>query len=170
MLNQIFHLPMHGKFLEDRCCCCLVVMSCLTLCHPVVYSARYPCPSPSAGVCSNSCSLSQWCYRAISSSAAPFSSCPQAFPASGSFPMNRLWASGSLSFGVSASVSVLPMNIQDWFLLGLTGLICLQSAAPQFESISSSALILLHGPALTSGFNYWKNHCFDYTDLCWEQV
>ena len=161
---------MRGKFLEDTCCCCLGVMSCLTLCHAMACSAKFPRPSPSPGVCSNSCPLSQWCYRTISSSAAPSSSRPQSFPASGSFPMNWLCASGGLSFGVSASASVLPMNIQDWFPLGLTGLICLQSTAPQFESINSSALILLRGPTLTSGLDYWKNHSFDYTDLCRGQV
>ena len=95
---------------------------------------RLPCPSPSPGVCSNSCSLSQWCHPTISSSVIPFS-CPQSFPASGSFPMR---ASGSFpmsqslesdgqSIGVSASASVLSMNIQDWFPLGLTGLIFLLS-------------------------------------------
>ena len=75
--------------------------------------------------CSNSCSLSQWCHPTISSSAVPFSSCLQSFPASGSFPMSRLFASGSQSIGASASASVLPMNIQDWYPLGLTGFISL---------------------------------------------
>ena len=84
--------------------------------------ARTPCPSPSPGVYSNSCPLSQWCHPTISSSVVPFSSCLQSFPASGSFPMNR-WP----SIGASASPSVLPMNIQDWFPLGWTGWISLQS-------------------------------------------
>ena len=75
----------------------------------------------------NSCPLSQWYHPTISSSVVPFSSCPQSFPASGSFPMSQLAASGGQSAGVSASTSVLPMNMQDWFLLGLTGLISLQS-------------------------------------------
>ena len=91
--------------------------------------ARPPCPSPPAlRVCSNSCPLSRWCHPTISSSAIPFS-CLQSFPASGSFPMDQFFTSGdqSFSFGVSASASVLPMNIQDWFLLGLTGWISLQS-------------------------------------------
>ena len=88
---------------------------------------RPPCPSPTPGVYSNSCSLSQWCHPTISSSVIPFSSSLQFFPASGSFPMSQIFASGGQSIGVSASASVLPMNIQDWFPLGLTGLISLQS-------------------------------------------
>ena len=83
--------------------------------------ARLPCPSPTSGVCSNSCPLSQQCHPVSSSSVIPFSSCPQSFPASGSFPVSQFFASGSQSIGVSASASVLPMNIQDWFPLGLTG-------------------------------------------------
>ena len=85
--------------------------------------ARPPCPSPTSGVCSNSCPLSQWCHPTISSSATPVSSCPQSFPASGSFPVNQLFTSGGQSIGASASASVLPVNIQDWFPLGWTGLI-----------------------------------------------
>ena len=88
---------------------------------------RLPCTSPTPGACSNSCPLSRWCHPTISSSVIPFSSCLQSFPASGSFPMSRLFASGGQSIGVSASASVLPMNIQDWFPLGLTGWISLQS-------------------------------------------
>ena len=87
--------------------------------------AGLPCPSPSPGACSNSCPLSQWCHPTISSSVIPFSSCPQSFPASGSFQMSRLFASDGQSIGTSASTSVLPMNIQDWFPLGWTGLISL---------------------------------------------
>ena len=89
--------------------------------------ARLPCPSLSPGVCSDSCLLSQWCCLTISSSANPFSSCPQSFPASESFPMSLLFASGGQSIGTSASTTVLPMNVQGWFPLGLTGLISLQS-------------------------------------------
>ena len=91
--------------------------------------ARPPCPSPTPGVYSESCPLSRWCHPTISSSVVPFSSCPQSFPASGSFPMSQLFTSGGQSIGVSASESVLPMNIQGWFPLGLTGLISLQSKA-----------------------------------------
>ena len=88
--------------------------------------AMLPCPSPSSRVCSNSCPLSQWCHLTISSSVAPFS-CPQSFQASGSFSMSRLFASGGQSIGASTSASILPMNIQGWLILGLTGLISLQS-------------------------------------------
>ena len=88
---------------------------------------RPPCPSPIPKVYSNSCPLSQWCQTTISSSVVPFSSCPQSFKASGSFPMSQFFVSGGQSFGVSASTSVLPMNIQDWFPLGWTGWISLQS-------------------------------------------
>ena len=88
---------------------------------------RFPCPSPSPGGCSNACPLSRWCHPTISSSVVPFSSCPHSFPASWSFPMSRFFISGGQSIGASASASVLPMNIQDWFPLGLTGLISLQS-------------------------------------------
>ena len=89
--------------------------------------ARPPCPSPTPRVHPNPCPLSQWCHPIISSSAVPFSSCPQSFPASGSFPMSQLIASGGQSIRVSASASVLPMNTQDWFPLGWTGWISLQS-------------------------------------------
>ena len=89
--------------------------------------ARPPCPSPTPGVHSNSCPSSQWCHPAISSSVVPFSSCPQSLPASGSFPMSQLFASGGQSIGVSASASVLPMNIQGWSPLEWTGWISLQS-------------------------------------------
>ena len=87
--------------------------------------ARLPCPSLPPRVCSSSCPLSQWCHPTTSSSVTPFSY-PQSFPASGCFPMSWLFASGGQSIGASVSVSVLPMNIQDWFPLGLTGLISLQ--------------------------------------------
>ena len=86
-----------------------------------------PCPSRTPRAYSNSCPLSWWCHPTISSSAIPFSSCLQSFPASGSFPMSHFFASGGQSIGVSASTSVLPMNIQDWFSLGLTGWISLLS-------------------------------------------
>ena len=88
---------------------------------------RLPCPSLSLRVCSDSCPLSRWYHPTIPSSIAPFSSCPQSFPASGSFPMSWLFASGGLSIGASASASVLPVNNQGWFPLGLTGFISLLS-------------------------------------------
>ena len=89
--------------------------------------ARLPCPSPNPGAYSNSRPLSQWCHPTISSSLVPFSSCIQSFPASRSFPMSQFFALGGQSIGVSATASVLQMNIQDWFPLGWTGWISLQS-------------------------------------------
>ena len=89
--------------------------------------ARPPCPSPTPGAYSNSCLSRQWCHPTISSSVVPFSSRLQSFPASGSFPMSLFFASGGQSIGVSASALVLPTNIQDWFPLGWTGWISLQS-------------------------------------------
>ena len=98
----------------------------------------------------------------------PFSSCPQSFPASGSFQMSQLFTSGAQSFGVSASASVLPMITQDWSPLGWTGWISLQpkglsraSPTPQFKSINSSALSFSYRPTLTSIHDYWKNHSLD---------
>ena len=93
----------------------------------VLQHARLPCPSPTPGVYSNSSPLSRWCHPTISSSVTPFSSCPQSFPASGSFQVSQLFASGGQSIGVSASASVPPMNTQDWFPLGWTGWISWQS-------------------------------------------
>ena len=88
--------------------------------------ARPRCPSPTPGVYPNPCPLSQWCHPTISPSVILFSSCPQSFPASGSFQMSQLFPSGGQSIGVSASASVLPMSIQDWFPLGWTGCMSLQ--------------------------------------------
>ena len=130
-----------------------------------------PCPSLSPGVCLDLCPLSAWCYLTISSSSAPLSFCLQSFPASGSFPMSWLFKSGGQSIGASASV--LPINIQSWFPLGLTGWSPCSprdsqesSLAPQFKSINSLMLSLLYCPALTSVHVYWKNHSFNYSDLC----
>ena len=120
--------------------------------------ARPPCPSPTPGVYPNS--QSQSCHPTISSSVVPFSSCLQSFPASGSFPMSQLFASGGQSIGVSASVSVLPMNTQDSSPLGWTGWISLQSRG-QFKSINSLVLSFLYSPTLTAIHDYWKNHSLD---------
>ena len=105
---------------------------------------RPPCPSPTSGVYSSSCPLSWWCHLTISSSVIPFSSCPQSFPASGSFQMSQLFASGGQSIGVSASTSVLPMNTQDWSPLGWTDWISLQSKGLKslLQHHSSKASIL----------------------------
>ena len=97
--------------------------------HGLQY-ARLPCPSPTPGACSNSCPLSRWCHPTISSSVVPFSSYLQSFLAPGSFPMSQFFTAGGQSIGISASASILPMNIQDWFSLGLTDLISLQSKGP----------------------------------------
>ena len=108
-------------------------------------------------------SIESVCHSTVSSSVVPFSSCPQSFPGSGSFPVSQLYASGSQSIGVSASASVLPMNIQGWFPLGLTGLISLLSK--RLSRVFSSITVQKHqfsgakpsyGPALTSIHDYWK--------------
>ena len=103
----------------------------------------------------------------------PFSSCPQSVPTSGSFSMSRLFASDSQSIGASVLSSVLPMNIQGWFPLGLTGLTSMQSKGSQessptlqFKSINCPVLSLLYGPTLTSIHDYWKDHSFDCMDFC----
>ena len=100
-----------------------VAQSCLTLQPRGLQHARLPCSSPTLRACSNSCPSSQWCHPTISSTVIPFSSCLQSFPALRSFPRSEFFASGGHSIGVSASALVFPMNIQDWFPLGLTGLI-----------------------------------------------
>ena len=104
--------------------------------------ASPPCPSPTPGVFSNSCPLSRWCYPTISSSVVPFSSCLQYFPASGSLQMSKFFTSGGQSIRVSASASVLPMNIQDWFPLGLIGCISLQSKG--FPRVFSNTTVQKH--------------------------
>ena len=131
--------------------------------------ARLPCP-PSLRACSNSCPSNRWCRPIISSSVVPFSSCHQSFPASGSFLMGQLFTSGGQSIGASSSASVLPMNIQDWLIWSCYSPRDSQESSPmpKFKSISSSVLSLLYGPTLTSIHDYWKNHTFDYTDLCWQ--
>lgn len=121
--------------------------------------SRLPCPSLPPRVCSKSCLLSQWYYLTISSSATPFSSCPQSFSASGSFLALHIRCQS-----ITSLASVLPMNIQGLFPLGLTGLVSCcprgsqeSSPAPQFESIGSSALSLPYDPTLTYIHDYWKN-------------
>ena len=128
--------------------------------------ARPPCPSPNPGACSNSCPSSQRCHPTISSSVIPFSSCLQSFPASGSFPMSQFFTLGNQSVGASASASVVPMNIQDWLPLGLTGLISLQFKG--LSRVFSNTTVQKHhffGAQLsswsTSVHDYWKNHSFD---------
>ena len=129
---------------------------------------RLPCPSPTPEACSNSCPLNQWCHQTISSSVIPISSCRQSFPASGSFPMSQFFTSGGQSIGVSGSASVLPMNIQDWFCLGLIDLISLPSKG--LSRVFSNTTVQKHQffstqLSLWSSSHIhiwlWKNHSFD---------
>ena len=115
---------------------------------------RLPCPSPTPRACSNSCPSSRWCHPTISSSVVPFSSCLQSFPTSGSFPVSQFFASGGQSIAASASASVLPMNIQDWFPLGWTGWISLQSK--ELSRVFSNTIVQKHqffGTQLSSQSN-----------------
>ena len=130
--------------------------------------ARPPCPSPTPGVYSGPCPLSQWCHPTFHSSVIPLFSCLQSFPASGAFPVSQLFVSGGQSIGVSASASGLPMNIQDWSPLGLTGWISLQSKG--LSRVFSNTTIqkhqlfsasFLYSPTLTSIHDHWKNHSLD---------
>ena len=139
-----------------RYCCCSVAQWFLTLRPHELQHTRLPCPSLSPRVCSNSCPLSGWCHPTISFSVAPFSFCLQSFPASGSFPMSWLFASGGQSTGVSASVLVLPMNIQGWFPIGLTGFISLLSKG--FSGVFSSTTIQKHQFFSTQLFLWSNSH------------
>ena len=124
--------------------------------HPML-----PCPSPTPGACSNSCPLSRWCHP-ISSSCLPFSSHFQYCPVWGSFTMSQFFASGGQSIRVSASwtagISLLSKGLSRVF------------PPPQFKSINSSVLKFLYSPTLTSKHDYWKNHSFDWMDLCWQRI
>ena len=132
--------------------------------------ARLPCPLPTPGSCLNSWSSSWWCHPTISSFFIPFSSCLQSFPASGSCQNLQFFTSDGRSIGVSASASVLPMIIQEWFPLGWTGWIYLLSKGPSrvFSNITvqkhqffGAHLSLWMCPTLTSIRDYCKNHSFD---------
>ena len=118
-----------------------------------VWLGRLPCPSTTPRACSNSCPLSQWCHPTISSSVIPFSSCLQSLPASGSFLISQLFASGGQSSGAS---SVLPVNIQDWFSLGLTGLISLQAKGP--SRVFSNTTVQKHQFFSTQFYLWFKSH------------
>ena len=122
--------------------CCSVTKSCPTLQPIRLQHARFLCLSLSLRVCSDSCPLKRWCHPTISSSVTSFTSCPQSFPASGCFPMSQLSVSGRQSIGDSASASVLPMNIQSWYPLPLTGLISL--LFKRFSRVFSSITIRKH--------------------------
>ena len=151
----------------DICCCSVTVMSNFLWSHELQYT-RLPCPSSFPRVCANSCPLCWGCHPTITFSVTPCSSCLQSFPASRFFLMSHLLASGSQSIGASASSSALPMNIQDWFPLGLTDLISLESKGlwrvffnTNSKASISSVLSLLYSPTLTSIHDWWKNCSFD---------
>ena len=154
-LHTVAPLPRTPFFYNQTGFLLILLLNLSVVSDSLQQHARLPCPSPSPRVCSKSCPLSRWCHPTISSSVVPFSSCPQSFPTSGSFPGSWLFASGGQIIGASASASGLTMNIQGWFPLGLTGLISQSKgfsrvfSKPQFKSISSSALSLLYGPTLT---------------------
>ena len=131
--------------------------------HHGLQHARLLCPSPTPGASSNSCPSSEWCHPTISASVIPFSSCFQSFPVSGSFPRSQSFTSGGHSIGVSASASVLLINIQDWFSLRETGWISLQSKGlsrvfsnttvqkHQFFGVSAFFMVQLSHPYMTTG-------------------
>ena len=159
----------HGIFIAsrwDHSLRCSVQFSCSVMSNSLwphePQHTRPPCLSPTPGVYPNSCALSLWYLPTISSSVVPFS-CLQFFPTSGNFQMSQLFTSGGQSIGVSASTSVLSLNIQD----GLVGSPCsprdslVSSPTPQFKSINSSMLSFLYSPTLTSIRDYWKNHSLD---------
>ena len=150
MSNSNFAFELLGLF---TCYYChSVTKSCLTLQPHGLQHTKLPCPSLFPGVCSNSCSLSQWCHPTISSSVA--SLLPQSFPASGSFPMNQFFASGGQSTVTSASSSVLPTNIQGSFLLGLTVLISLMSKG--LSRIFSNTTVQKH-QFFSTQLSLWSN-------------
>ena len=131
--------------------------------------ARLPCPSPTPRACSNSCPSSWWCHPTISSSVFPFSRL-QSFPASGSFLMSQLFASGGQSIGASALASVLPMNIQGWFHLGLTGWISLLSKG--LSRVFSDTTVQKH-QFFSTQFSWWSNShictwLLEKPNLCWQ--
>ena len=162
LLKSLFSLGSHKFSVQFSCS---VVFD--SLWPHGLWHCRLPCPSPTSRACSDSCSLSQWCHPTISSSVICLS-CLQHFPASGSFLTSQFFASDGQSIGASALASVLPMNIQDWFPLGLTGWISLQSKGlsrviPTLQLDSSNYLVLslLYDPTLTSIRDHWKNHSLD---------
>ena len=136
-----------------HCCCCSFAKLCPTLCNHTncMQQASLPFPSISPWICSNSCPLSWWCHPPISPSVTPFSSCLQSFPMSGSFPMSWVFSWGGQNIRASASAPVLPVNIQDWFPLGLNGSI---SLLPKwFPRVFSSTL--------------WKHQFFNAQPSLW---
>ena len=152
-----------------------VAQSCLTLCDPMNHSSPgFPVHHQLSEPTQTHVHLSQWCHPTISSSIAPFFPCPQSCPASVSFPMSQLLASDGQGIGVSASASVLPMNIQGWLPLELTGLISLLSKG--LSRVFSSTTIWKHQffsaqPSLrrrSHRMRHWRNHSFAHSDCCWQ--
>ena len=146
-----------------------------SLCPHGPQHTRLPCPSPSSRVCSNSYPLNQWCHPTISSSVIPFSSRLQSIPASGSFPVSQFFTPSGQIIGASASASVLPMNIQDWFPLGLTDLISLQSK--RLSRVFSNTTVQKH-QLFSAQLSLWSNsHIHTWlleksqpwlNDACWQ--
>ena len=171
----MFHTP---KFLNSS------IMNSVQFSHTVMSDSSWPsglqhtkilCPLPTPVAYSNSCPSLQWCHPTILSSVVPFSSHLQSFPASGSFPMSQFFASGSQSIGVSASASVLPMNIQDWFPLGLIGwspwsqgtlksLLQYHSSKTSMLQYSDFFIVQLSHPYVTTG----KTVALTKTEICWQ--
>ena len=137
-------------------------LSCVWLLWPHgLQHSRLPCPSRAPGACLDSCPSIRWCHPTISSSAVPFSSCLQSFPASGSFPVSQFFGSGGQSIGASASTSVLPVNIPGWFPLGLTDLISLQSKG--LSRVFSNTTVQKH-QFFGTQLSLWPNS-FTFTSL-----
>ena len=160
------------NWLIDCCCCCSVAQSRLTLWPHGLQHARLPCPSPSPRACSNSFPLNRLCHPAICH---PLVLLPSIFPSIRVFSNESSLCIRSPKYGASALASVLPVNIQDWLLLGWTGWISLKSKI--LSRVFSNTTVQKHqffyaqlslGPTLTSIHDYWKNHRFDYTYLCWQ--
>ena len=155
-------------------CLSSVAHSYLTLCDPHgLKHARPPCPSPTPGACSNSGPSSQWCHPIISSSVAPFSSCLQSFPASGSFLMSQLFASGGQFWSFSFSISpaneysgLISFRIDLFDLLAVHGALKSLLQHHSLKASSSLTLSFLCGPTLTSKYDYWEYHSCGYTNLC----
>ena len=154
--------PKYLMLMRLFCCCRFSVTKlCLTLCRPMdLHHVRLPCPSLSPRVCSDSCPLNWWCYLIISSSAAPFCFYLQSCPASESFPVSQLFVSGGQSIGASALASVLPMNIQGWFPLELTGLISLRSKG--LSTVFSNTTVRKHSFFSTQPSLWSRSHIYTW--------
>ena len=171
MINPWFQLSHKSKARNFKYC--MILISSVQFSCSVVSDSSQPhglqharllCLPPTPRACSNSCSSSQWCHPTISSSVVPFSSCLQSFLASGSFPLSQFFASCGQSIGVSASASFLPMNIQNWFPLGLIGLISLESKG--LSKVFSNTTVQKHQflsaqPSSQSNSHHRKNHSLD---------